>query len=51
MAAAIVFLSACIVLLVMFSIFCALWDVIAGRWSKNEYKKNLQQDLDNFDEN
>ncbi|MBH9969044.1 MULTISPECIES: hypothetical protein [Commensalibacter] len=50
MAAAIIFLSTCIVLLVMYSIICALWDVILGRWSREEQKKNFQQDLNDFDE-
>ena len=50
MAAAIIFLSTCIVLLVMYSIICALWDVILGRWSREEQKKNFQQDLNDLNE-
>ncbi len=49
MAAAIIFLSVCIILLIMFSIVCALWDVVLGRWSKEEQKKNFQQDLHDFE--
>lgn len=50
MVATIFFLSGMIILLIMFSIFCALWDIIAGRWSKTERQKNLQQDIHNFDD-
>lgn len=50
MAAAIIFLSVCILVLVMYSIVCALWDIILGRWSHEEQKKNMQQDLHDFNE-
>lgn len=49
MIAALFFLSVCIILLVMVSIVCALWDVMVGRWSNNEHRRNEQKDRHDFD--
>ncbi|MDI2090945.1 hypothetical protein [Commensalibacter oyaizuii] len=44
-----ILLSVCLALLIMFSIFFSLWDVLVGRWSKTERKREEQEDKERFD--
>lgn len=42
-----ILLTACIIIIVMLSIFYSLWDVLLGRWSE---KKRMQDQIDDQDE-
>lgn len=45
----ILMLSGCIFILVMFAMFCSLWDIISGRWSEKQQQQNEMEDKEDFD--
>ncbi|CAI3953890.1 MULTISPECIES: hypothetical protein [Commensalibacter] len=51
MSQVIILLSACIMILVMISIFYSLWDILLGRWSEKKRIQNQIDDQNEFDNN
>ncbi|WP_170314014.1 hypothetical protein [Commensalibacter intestini] len=49
MGQAIFMLSGCILVLVMLAMFYSLWDIINGRWSEKQQRKNEMEDQEDFD--
>lgn len=46
---AMIFLTCCIIVLVMLAIFYSLWDIVRGRWTEKQHNENEIEDQEDFD--